>query len=36
MHGILVPRELIDTVKYKKKQVEAALAAREERKQAEK
>lgn len=33
MHGVLVPRELIDTVQYKKKQVEAALAAREERKQ---
>ncbi len=36
MHGVLVPRELIDTVKYKKKQVEAAMAAREERKQVQK
>lgn len=35
MHGVLVPRGLIDTVRYKKKQVEAALAALEEKKRAE-
>ena len=35
MHGILVPRELVDTVQYKKKQVRDALAAREERKREE-
>lgn len=33
MHGILVPRELVDTMKYKKKQLKAALAAMEEKKQ---
>ena len=35
MHGILIPRELVDTVQYKKKQVRDALAAREERKREE-